>query len=91
MPSTGFRPEPDWSQVHQELRREGITLELLWEEYKAVNASDYQYSWFCARYRGWSGKLGLAMRLEHRAGEKTFIDYAGQTVMPARLWTWWSP
>ncbi|CAO0822664.1 hypothetical protein DFAR_3210003 [Desulfarculales bacterium] len=40
----------------------------------------YQYSWFCERYRKWSGKLGLVMRQEHRVGEKTFIDYAGQPV-----------
>ena len=53
---------------------------MLWEGYKAVYALGYQYSWFCERYREWSGKLGLVMRQEHRAGEKTFIDYAGQTV-----------
>ncbi|CAO0822867.1 hypothetical protein DFAR_3340027 [Desulfarculales bacterium] len=41
---------------------------------------DDQYSWLCEHYREWSGKLGLVMRQEHRAGEKTFIDYAGQTV-----------
>ncbi|CAO0822935.1 hypothetical protein DFAR_3390003 [Desulfarculales bacterium] len=40
----------------------------------------YQYSWFCERYREWLGKLRLVMRQEHRTGEKTFIDYAGQTV-----------
>ncbi|CAO0824552.1 hypothetical protein DFAR_710015 [Desulfarculales bacterium] len=55
-----------------------MTLALLWEEYKAAHDLDYQYSWFCERYREWSGKLGLVMRQEHRAGEKTFIDYAGQ-------------
>ncbi|CAO0822649.1 hypothetical protein DFAR_3200010 [Desulfarculales bacterium] len=78
--STGFRPELDWSQVHQGLRRKGMTLELLWEEYKAAHALGYQYSWFCECYREWPGKLGLVMHQEHRAGEKTFIDYAGQTV-----------
>ena len=80
LPPTGARPEPDWSQVHQELRRKGVTLALLWEEYKAVQALGYQYSWFCDHYREWSGKLGLVMRQDHRAGEKMFIDYAGQTV-----------
>ena len=49
LPSTGSRPEPDWFQVHQELRRKGVTLALLWEEYKAVQALGYQYSWFCER------------------------------------------
>jgi transposase len=39
-----------------------------------------RYSWFCQSYRLWSGKLNLVMRQEHRAGEKLFVDYAGQTV-----------
>lgn len=80
LPLTGARPEPDWYLIHQELRRKGVTLALLWEEYKATHALGYQYSWFCDRYREWSGKLGLVMRQDHRAGEKMFIDYAGQTV-----------
>ncbi|CAO0820897.1 hypothetical protein DFAR_10020 [Desulfarculales bacterium] len=80
LPSTGFRPEPNWSQVHQKLRRKSITLELLWEEYKAVHALGYQYSWLYERYREWSDKLGLVMRQEHRAGEKTFIDYVSRIV-----------
>ncbi|CAO0821484.1 hypothetical protein DFAR_230003 [Desulfarculales bacterium] len=45
-----------------------------------VHALGYQCSWFCKRYREWSGKLRPVMCQEHRAGEKTFIDYAGQTV-----------
>jgi transposase len=80
LPPTGARPEPDWSQVHQELKRKGVTLALLWEEYKAVHVLGYQYSWFCEQYREWSGKLGLVMRQDHRAGEKMFVDYAGHTV-----------
>ncbi|CAO0823772.1 hypothetical protein DFAR_3890005 [Desulfarculales bacterium] len=40
----------------------------------------YQYSWFCERYREWSGRLRLVMCQEYRVGEKTFIDYVGQTV-----------
>lgn len=80
IPASISRPEPEWFQVHQDLKRKGVTLALLWEEYKAVNPLGYQYSWFCERYREWSGKLGLVMRQEHRSGEKMFIDYAGQTV-----------
>ncbi|CAO0822602.1 hypothetical protein DFAR_3180030 [Desulfarculales bacterium] len=80
LPSAGFCPEPDWFQVHQKLRHKGMTLALLWEEYKAVHVLGYQYSWLFERYREWPGKLGLVMRQEHRAGEKTFIDYAGQPV-----------
>lgn len=74
------RPTPDWSQVHRELRRKGVTLSLLWQEYKAVMPEGYQYSAFCEHYRAWAGKLDLVMRQTHRAGEKLFVDYAGQTV-----------
>ena len=74
------RPIPDWSEVHQELRRKGVTLRLLWEEYKAVHPDGLQYSRFCERYRRFAGRLDLVMRQHHRAGEKLFIDYAGQRV-----------
>ncbi len=71
---------PDWSQVHRELRRKGVTLALLWHEYKAAHPEGFQYSWFCKQYRAWAGKLDVVMRQEHRAGEKLFVDYAGQAV-----------
>lgn len=75
-----LRPQPDWVTVHQELRRKGMTLLLLWQEYKTAHPDGLRYSWFCQSYRLWSGKLDLVMRQEHRAGEKLFVDYAGQTV-----------
>lgn len=75
-----LRPVPVWSEVHQELRRKGLTLFLLWEEYRQANPDGFQYSWFCEHYNLWAGKLDLVMRQQHRAGEKTFVDYAGQTV-----------
>ena len=71
-------PLPDWATVHQELKRKGVTLFLLWQEYKAVCPEGGQYSWFCQAYRAWAGKLDLVMRQPHRAGEKLFVDYAGQ-------------
>ncbi len=74
------RAVPDWSVVNQEFRRKGVTLQLLWDEYKAVNPKGFQYSWFCDSYRHWLGKVDVVMRQTHRAGEKLFIDYAGQTV-----------
>ena len=74
------RPLPDWSEVHRELRRKSVTLSLLWQEYKESHPEGLQYSWFCEQYRGWAAKLDLVMRQEHRAGEKLFVDYAGQTV-----------
>jgi len=76
----GSRVLPNWSEIHGELRRKGVTLFLLWEEYRQANPEGYQYSWFCEQYRRWAGKLDLVMRQEHRAGEKLFVDYAGQSV-----------
>lgn len=74
------RPLPSWAELHRELTRKGVTLLLLWEEHKADHPDGLQYSQFCDRYRAWAGKLDLVMRQHHRAGEKLFIDYAGQTV-----------
>lgn len=78
--STELRAAPDWAYVHRELRRPGVTLQLLWLEYKEGQPDGYQYSQFCARFREWKGALDLVLRQEHRAGEKVFVDYAGQTV-----------
>ena len=77
--STTERAVPDWRHVHRELRGKGVTLTLLWHEYKSAHLEGYQYSWFCDQYRAWAGKLDVVMRQEHRAGEKLFVDYAGQT------------
>jgi transposase len=74
------RVVPDWTVVHQELRRPGVTLMLLWEEYRAAHPEGFGYSWFCKRYEDWSGSLDVVMRQTHRAGEKLFVDYAGHTV-----------
>ena len=74
------RPLPDWGEVHGELRRKGVTLFLLWQEYKGRSPEGFQYSRFCGLYRQWTKKLDLSMRQEHKAGEKMFVDYCGQTV-----------
>ena len=79
-PSGVRRPVPDWDRVHRELQRhKGVTLELLWLEYREAHPDGYQYSWFCERYREWRGTLDVAMRQVYRAGEKAFVDYAGPT------------
>lgn len=80
--SVGLRAEPDFATVHQELRRKGMTLMLLWQEYQASHpgARTYQYSQFCERYRQWARRLKRSMRQIHRAGEKLFVDYAGPTL-----------
>lgn len=74
------RREPDWAEVHQELRRKGMTLQLLWIEYKQRVADGYQYTQFVHHYRQWATRLDVVLRQEHRAGEKLFIDFAGQTL-----------
>jgi transposase len=74
------RPMPDWATVHQELKRKGVTLFLLWQEDKACHPDGVQYSWVCEAYNKWARKLDVVMRQRHRAGDKLFIDYAGQTV-----------
>ena len=70
---------PDWWYIHQELKRKHVTLFLLWQEYRQAHPDGYQYSWFCD-YRHWWGQLDVVMHQDHRAGEKLFVDYAGQTV-----------
>lgn len=77
---TATRPVPNWSVIHEELRKPGVTLALLWEEYRTAHPQGFAYSWFCEHYRTWAGKLDLVLRQTHRAGEKLFVDYAGQTV-----------
>ncbi len=77
-PSRVRRPEPDWGRVHRELQRhEGVTLQLLWPEYRAVHPNGYRYSWFCERHKAWRKQLDVVMRQVCRAGEKAFVDYAG--------------
>jgi transposase len=79
-PPTASRPLPDWPTVHRELRRKGVTLQLLHMEYKERAPDGYQYTQFCRHYRAWQRHLDLVMRQEHRAGEKLFVDFAGQTI-----------
>lgn len=81
--ATNSRPLPDWEQVHKELSRKGVTLQLLWREYKQVHPDGYQSSQFCDLYRNWRGALDASLRQTYKGGEKMFVDYAGQT-MPVR-------
>jgi transposase len=79
-PRNSARLFPDFHEVHKELQsRKSVTLNLLWQEYKERNPDGYQYSWYCHNYQEWAARLDVVMRHEHRAGEKMFVDYAGQT------------
>lgn len=73
-------PMPAMGHLHQEMRRKGVTLQLLWYEYKQQHPEGFQYSYFCRQYREYLKKLNPVMRFHHRAGEKMFVDFAGQTV-----------
>ena len=73
------RPLPDWPLLHRELKRPGVTMSLLWEEYRTVHRDGYGYSRFCDLYRDWRGRLAPTMRQTHVAGDKLFVDYAGAT------------
>lgn len=72
------KPVPDFVAVHQELKRPGVTLMLLWMEYLQIHPGGLKYSQFCDRYRSWARTLHPSMRQVHRAGEKGFVDFAGQ-------------
>lgn len=79
-PRPTAKVEPDYRYIHKELKRKGVTLMLLWEEQLEANPGGYSYSQFCVLYRRWKKKLRPSLRQLHRAGEKLFVDYAGQTV-----------
>lgn len=74
------RGMPPMEEIHRELRRKGVTLQLLWYEYKEANPEGYQYSQFCELYGRWAKKLRVCLRQQHRGGEKLFVDWAGQTI-----------
>ena len=75
-----LRSPPDMIYIRNELRNRHVTLQLLWEEYRGHTPEGYAYSQYCQLYRGWLGKQAISLRQEHRAGEKLFVDYAGDTI-----------
>jgi transposase len=78
----GFRrrPEPDWAALACELRRPGVNLMVLWEEYRDAHPEGYGYSRFCELFRGFEQRLSPVIRQEHPAGDKVFVDYSGKTI-----------
>lgn len=79
-PREALRPLPDWGIVRKELLRKGVTLQLLWEEYKEEHPNGYGLTQFCEYFSRWEKQSRLVMRQEHRAGEKTFLDFSGLRV-----------
>src|SRR5450755_4604819 len=72
--------EPDWPAAHRELKRKHVTLMIVWDEYIAAHPGGYSYSRFCELFRGFESKLSPTMRQTHAAGERLFVDYAGDGV-----------
>jgi transposase len=72
--------QPNFAYIHKELMKKGVTLELLWTEYKRENHDGYQYSRFCDLYHQWRSQIDVSMRGIHKAGEKLFVDWAGMTL-----------
>lgn len=70
----------DYEGLQRELLRKGVTLQLLWEEYLRGHPQGYSYSQFCNLHRQWCKTHKLSMRQDYKAGEKGFVDYAGQTI-----------
>nr|WP_261334118.1 IS21 family transposase [Rhizobium leguminosarum] len=77
---TRRRVEPDWAAFAIELKKPGVTLLILWEEYRAAHPDGYGYSRFCDLFRGFEQRLAPTMRQEHVAGDKVFVDYSGRRV-----------
>jgi transposase len=72
------RPMPEWASIHRELKRPGVTLLLLWGEYRDRHSDPLGYSRFCEIYQEWKGRLTPTMRQHHIAGERMFVDYSGK-------------
>ena len=74
------RPVPDWRRIHKEMKsKRHVTLRLLWLEFKADNPEAWGYSQFCFHYQQWLGRQEVVMRLSYKAGERMFVDFAGDT------------
>lgn len=73
--------EPDYTAIRRELQtHKHLTLQLLWQEYREQQPDGYGYSRYCGLYRTWLKRQDVVLRHEHRAGEKLFVDYAGDTI-----------
>jgi transposase len=79
-PQDTDRPLPDWSRIRSELSRKGVTLTLLWQEYRREHPNGYRYSRFSQLFREWEGTHSYSMIQHHRPGEKLFVDFSGLTM-----------
>ena len=76
------KAKPDFAKIHQELKaNKSVTLQLLWQEFSEQHPDGVRYSWFCEQYHDWARHLDVVLRQDHRAGEKTFVDHAGDVIL----------
>lgn len=71
---------PDVEYIRRELAKKGVTLMLLWQEYQKDSPDGYRYTQFCEYFRRYQKNLDVSLRMNHKAGEKLFVDYAGKTM-----------
>lgn len=74
------KPEPEMEYIDREMHKRGVTLSLLWHEYRKTYPDGLGYTQFCERYRKYTGARKITMHIEHKAGEKMFVDWAGDTL-----------
>ena len=67
-----------FTYIAKELKRTDVTLYLLWEEYRHEHPDGYSYSQFCYHFQIWRNHSLLTMHIEHKAGDKMFVDFTGQ-------------
>jgi transposase len=79
-PEKVTREQPDFAYLQRELRHKGVTLQLLFDEYRESHPDGYGYSQFCKLYAAWKRHLDVVMRQDHLAGEKLFVDFSGLTI-----------
>src|SRR6201984_765436 len=79
--------EPDWAEIHRELKRKHVTLAMLWDEYIERCPEGYRYSRFCELYRGWASRLSVTMRQAHIGGDtlSVIVDRLTGQVRPAQI------
>jgi transposase len=74
------KPDLDLGYIHREMQKKGVTLTLLWEEYKTEHPDGYMLTQFCKRYSDFRKENDVYMRKHYKAGERMLVDWAGQTM-----------
>jgi transposase len=73
----GARAPIDFAALDRQMQtHRHVSLQLLWEEYRAGWPDGYRYSYFCELYRKWKTTQDVTLRQERRAGERIFVDWA---------------